>query len=85
MPGGDRHSADRHLALLLASGLTVRAASRKAGVSESTAFRRLRGRKFRALVDRLRGQLVTRTVGRLASLVRAAELAERGLVIAFLA
>jgi hypothetical protein len=50
---------DELLALHLASGLSVKAAAKKAGTSESTAHRRLECPEFKAKVDGLRSQLVT--------------------------
>jgi hypothetical protein len=53
------------LAVQLAAGKTVRDAARTAGVSESTAYRRLREASFRDAVAELRACLVSATVGRL--------------------
>jgi hypothetical protein len=68
MAGGKRKNADAALALALASGATFAAAAAKAGVSESTAHRRLRLPEFRAQVDAARADLLARAVGRLAAL-----------------
>jgi hypothetical protein len=68
MAGGKRKNADAALALALASGATVAAAAAKAGVSESTAHRRLRLPEFRARVDAARADLLARAVGLLTAL-----------------
>jgi hypothetical protein len=66
--GGNRKSADHALALALARGLTVRRAAVRCQLSESTVYRRLRSKAFRAKVDEIRAGMVSRTVGRLGCL-----------------
>lgn len=56
---------DDRLLLALACGATVESAARTAGVSEATAYRRLRDPKFKKRLDELRGDLVQRTAGML--------------------
>jgi hypothetical protein len=53
------------LLLALACGATVEAAARQAGVSESTAHRRLAEPEFRQQLQALRADMVQRTVGAL--------------------
>lgn len=53
-----RHAADEQLAALLATGLSIKQAAKKAHVSESTAHRRLLDPAFTARVDELRSGLV---------------------------
>jgi len=71
---GRKTAANDKLALLLASGETTEQAAVKAGVSQSTLFRRLKKPEFRAKVDEIRAQVMERTVGRLSEIaVEAAE------------
>src|SRR5262249_29322651 len=63
--GGCRKSADEALALALAAGGTVQYAAKHAGVSERTAYYRLKDADFRARVDGLRASMVEQTVDRL--------------------
>jgi hypothetical protein len=51
--------------LALACGATVEVAARQAGVSESTAYRRLADPEFRGQLQRLRADMVQRTTGAL--------------------
>ncbi len=57
--------AEDQLLLALACGATVEAAARQAGLSESTAHRRLADSGFRSKLERLRTELVERTMGML--------------------
>lgn len=66
MPGGDRQNADELLAGYLASGMRIEDAARKAGVAESTAYRRRRNPKFQQRVQELRNEMLGRAVGILA-------------------
>jgi hypothetical protein len=66
MAARGRKNTDAALALALASGLTVGAAARRAGVGERTAYRRLADAAFRARVAALRGEMVERALGRAA-------------------
>ncbi len=80
----ERLPGDDLLLLALAKGLTVRSAAEQAGISEATAFRRLRDASFVAELNRVRGELwnsalgelteaSTRAVERLAMLIDEAE------------
>jgi hypothetical protein len=60
-----RRAADERLMLGLACGATVEAAARQAGVSESTAYRRLAEPEFQRRLQRLRADMVQRTAGTL--------------------
>jgi hypothetical protein len=61
-----RRNADEALALALASGQTLRDAAPAAGVSERTAGRRWVDPAFRRRVSELRGEMVQRSLGRMA-------------------
>ena len=61
-----RESANAVLAGLLASGMTLKDAADKAGISERTARRRWRNLRFRAHVQRLQADMVSRALGRMA-------------------
>jgi DNA-binding CsgD family transcriptional regulator len=54
------------LALILATGATVKAAAEKLGISRRTAHRKLRRPGFRKLVAELRSQLFAAALGRMA-------------------
>jgi hypothetical protein len=58
-----RRTADERLLLALACGATVEVAARQAGVSESTAYRRLAEPAFRQRLQRVRADFVQRTAG----------------------
>jgi hypothetical protein len=58
-----RRAADERLLVALACGATVEAAARQAGVSESTAYRRLADRDFRRRLQGVRADFVQRTAG----------------------
>jgi hypothetical protein len=60
-----KRNADHRLLLALACGATIEAAARQAGVSESTAHRRLADAAFRKELQGLRGDMVRRTAGTL--------------------
>jgi hypothetical protein len=60
------------LALGLAAGMSLRRAAAAANVSERTAFRRWADPAFRRRVHQLRGELVDRSLGRLAGGMTAA-------------
>ncbi len=66
MAENGRRKGDAALLLALASGETVREAARLAGIGERTATRRLADADFRRRVAELRGEMVSRAVGRLA-------------------
>jgi hypothetical protein len=60
-----RRNADEALLLALACGATVEAAARTAGISQSTAYRRLTEPAFRQRLQRVRSDMVQRTAGAL--------------------
>lgn len=66
MAGIDRRKGEAPLIVELARGQTVEAAARSAGVSASTAHRRLREPVFRAQVDGARREFFGRSLGVLA-------------------
>ncbi len=61
-----RRNADEALALAVAAGQTLRDAAAAANVSERTAARRWADRDFRRRVNALRGEMVQRSLGRMA-------------------
>lgn len=65
--GRQKRETDELLALALAAGGTLQAASQHAQISERTARRRMQDPAFRQLVTDTRSQLVERAVGRLAA------------------
>ena len=60
-----RRASDERLLLALACGATVENAARSAGVSESTAYRRLREAEFNRRLQQVRADMVQRTAGML--------------------
>jgi len=62
-----RRQVNQQLALLLASGLTVKKAAEKVGVSARTVHKRLLEEDFRKEVVRQRDNLVNRAAGQLAA------------------
>ena len=72
MAGGDRRNADLALVAALAGGATVQEAARTAGVSESTAYRRLNDPAFRQRVAEARSEMLSRAIGTLARVSTAA-------------
>lgn len=60
-----RAGGDTRLVVELAGGATVADAATAAGMSESTAYRRLRDAEFRQLVDEARSEMLSRSVSRL--------------------
>jgi hypothetical protein len=60
-----RRGADHQLLVALACGATVESAARQAGVSESTAHRRLADAGFRGELQAVRADMVKRTAGAL--------------------
>jgi hypothetical protein len=69
-----RRNADDALAAAVAAGQTLRDAAAAAGVGERTATRRWADPTFRSRVARLRGDMVARSLGRLAdSMAEAAD------------
>jgi hypothetical protein len=61
-----RSRADETLAAELAVGRTVTEAAKAAGISEATAYRRLREKSFNDRVSELRSVMVKTAAGRLA-------------------
>ena len=60
-----KRNADHKLLMAFACGATVESAARQAGVSESTAHRRLEDAAFRQQLQAMRADLVQRTAGAL--------------------
>jgi hypothetical protein len=60
-----KRNADNQLLLALACGASVENAARQAGVSESTAYRRLADPDFSQRLKELRADMVQRTAGAL--------------------
>ena len=60
-----RRNADDVLLMMLACGATVETAAQKAGVSRATVLRRLREPEFRARLQEVRSDMVTRAAGTL--------------------
>jgi hypothetical protein len=60
-----KRNADHRLLLALACGATVEQAARQAGVSETTAYRRLADTDFQRQLQKMRGDMVQRTAGTL--------------------
>ena len=54
-----RRNADQALLMALACGATVEAAARTAGVSETTAHRRLKDPKFSNQLQQLKAEMVS--------------------------
>jgi hypothetical protein len=65
-PAATWNSKQERLALLLASGRTIKAAAEEVKVGERTAHSWLGDPNYRALVTALRGRLLDEAVGRLA-------------------
>jgi hypothetical protein len=82
MAASGRKNADAALLASLAGGATVRKAAARAGVSERTAYRRLREEAFRRRVAQARGDMVSRAVGKLADASARAVDTLRGLLSA---
>jgi hypothetical protein len=68
MAGSGRKNADGRLAVLLAAGLSVAKAAKKAKVGERTVYRRLKDPDFRRRVEEARAAMVEKTVGKLAAI-----------------
>ena len=58
MAGNGRKNADQALMLALACGATVESAARKASVSESTIYRRLKDPGFQRELAKLQSEMV---------------------------
>jgi len=72
MTTGDRKTAEATLLAALAGGSTVQEAARAAGVSEATAYRRLREPAFCQALAAARADLIKRATGKLAAACAAA-------------
>src|SRR5215471_3568818 len=72
MQASGRKSADQAIIVALASGQTIEAAARAAGVGESTVYRRLRDAGFRVAVATARAEVTARALGKLAAASTAA-------------
>lgn len=55
-----RRNADEQLLIALACGSTVENAAKKAGIAESTVYRRLRDQEFQQRLDEVRRDMVER-------------------------
>jgi hypothetical protein len=66
MAHGGRRKADEALAAALAMGNTLRDAARAIGIGERTAARRWADAAFKRRVSELRGDMVARSLGRMA-------------------
>lgn len=71
-PGTGRSAAAEAAALALASGSTVRAAAKRAGIGERTLYAWLNRSAFKAKVSRLRSRLVDTALGQLSKDMTAA-------------
>jgi len=67
MTPGDRKTAEATVLASLASGSTVLEAARAAGISEATAYRKLREPAFCQALGAARADLIKRATGRLAA------------------
>ncbi len=65
MAGNGRKNADQALMLALACGATVESAARKASVSESTIYRRLKEPGFQRDLAKLQSEMVQRATAML--------------------
>ena len=65
MPQKGKRHADHKLLLALACGASLENAARQAGVSESTAYRRMADKEFTRQLQALRADMVQRTAGAL--------------------
>jgi hypothetical protein len=65
--GRRQKKSDGPLVAALAAGLSVRAAAKKAGLAERTAYRRLDDPDFRRDVDEARRAIITRATSKLAA------------------
>src|SRR5215469_7782853 len=63
MAGRGRRNADEQLLMALACGATVDNAARQAGISAATAYRRLADPDFGQRLQKMRGDMVSRTAG----------------------
>jgi hypothetical protein len=65
MPQKGKRNADHNLLLALACGASPENAARQAGVSESTAYRRMADKEFTRQLQAMRADMVQRTAGAL--------------------
>lgn len=67
MAENGRRKRDDALAIALASGETIRDAAHITGIAERTATRRMSDPNFRRRLDELRGDMVSRALGKMAN------------------
>jgi hypothetical protein len=79
-PPTGKKKGDEALLVALASGQSVPRAAQKAGVSQRTAYRRLRDPAFKARVTKARADMVERALGHLAAGTTEAAVALRQLL-----
>ncbi len=65
MAGGNRKNADHVFLTTLAGGETIENAAKAAGISERTAYRRLKDPEFSQQLQDLRADMVSRATGML--------------------
>jgi hypothetical protein len=65
MPQRGKRSSDNNLLMALACGATVENAARSVGISESTAYRRMRDPQFARRLQEVKGDMVQRTAAML--------------------
>lgn len=65
MPKKGNQGANHQLLMALACGATIDGAARQAGVSEKTVRRRINDPAFKGELQKLRGEMLQRTVGQL--------------------
>ena len=65
--GTRQKKADGPLVAALAAGMSVRAAAKRAGLAERTAYRRLDSPDFRRDVDKARREIISRATAKLAA------------------
>src|ERR1700722_18891369 len=67
MPRGNRRTADEPFLIALACGATIEDAAHNAGISRSTAHRRLKDPEIQIRLQAIRADMVLRTSGTLAA------------------
>ncbi|HWG41332.1 MAG TPA: hypothetical protein VN688_01000 [Gemmataceae bacterium] len=80
MPGGPKHNADSVLIAHLASGKSVEATAKLAGVSDVTVYRRLKNLAFRSKVRQARADVLERALGHLSKGAAEASIVLRNLL-----
>ncbi len=71
---------DENLAAALATGVSIREAAEQCGMSERTAYRRRQAPEFMARVTKLRDDMISEALGRLADSMSEAAVALRDLL-----